>query len=275
MSPDSVDALRRKVKAADYERYCISLFLPEEVRPSAWAVLAFNDELGRIPFITQEPMVAAMRLTWWRERIEALYAGEPPRKHEVLLAMDEAIRKHVLPKDDLMRLIVVRGCMIERQPIESDADFLKLAADSSAPILHLWQVMTGDVAREQAEKAATNYAAVRLLEAIPIYAAHGMVVMPENRLAEYGLSAHDLATGNQKNCIFLVVQSLLEMLSSDADFHACQTSPSMLVKCFYSLALMHVQRLQKLDGDIYSSALRSLPPFLLVRLFLSFLLRKW
>jgi phytoene/squalene synthetase len=66
------------VRNADRDRFLGALFAPEPARTDLLALLAFNHELARTRSVTREPMLARIRLEWWREAVaEAASAGKP------------------------------------------------------------------------------------------------------------------------------------------------------------------------------------------------------
>lgn len=87
----------------DPDRFFTTLFAPEAARPALWALYAFNHELARARESVREPMMAAIRLQWWREVVE----GEPKR-HEVATPVREAIAAGRLREPDLLALIEAR-----------------------------------------------------------------------------------------------------------------------------------------------------------------------
>jgi NADH dehydrogenase [ubiquinone] 1 alpha subcomplex assembly factor 6 len=75
------------LKLYDRPRYLCSLFAPAPKRAALQAVLAWNLEIARIAETVSEPMLGHIRFTWWRETLEELFAGKPPRKHPVVEAL--------------------------------------------------------------------------------------------------------------------------------------------------------------------------------------------
>src|SRR5258705_10943546 len=66
------------VRRADRDRFLAALFAPEPARTDLLALLAFDHELARTRLVTREPMLARIRLEWWREAVaEAAGAGTP------------------------------------------------------------------------------------------------------------------------------------------------------------------------------------------------------
>ena len=84
-SPEDLDAA---VRAADPDRWLASRFITDAaLRADVIAVYAFDNELRRVPHAVTEPLMAEIRLTWWREGLEAIAAGRAPPGHPVLTAL--------------------------------------------------------------------------------------------------------------------------------------------------------------------------------------------
>ncbi len=76
-------SLAEFVRRHDPDRFLCSLFAPRERRDALFALVAFNPELARAREAARNPMVALMRLQWWRDAVEEAAARKPPRRHEV------------------------------------------------------------------------------------------------------------------------------------------------------------------------------------------------
>ena len=62
------------------------MLAPAAARPGLFALYAFNLEMARAPWVASEPALAAIRLAWWREALDEIYDGRPPRRHAVVAA---------------------------------------------------------------------------------------------------------------------------------------------------------------------------------------------
>jgi len=101
------------VRGADRERFLGALFAPEPQRSGLLSLLAFDHELARTRSVTREPMLARIRLEWWREAIaEAAGAGKP-RAQPIVESLSETVRRHGLQREALVRLIDAREEEIE------------------------------------------------------------------------------------------------------------------------------------------------------------------
>ena len=52
-----------------------------------------------------EPMIAEIRLQWWREAVEAAYQGGGPR-HQVVQALAQAIARFALPREEFDAMVL-------------------------------------------------------------------------------------------------------------------------------------------------------------------------
>lgn len=62
------------------------------MRPALEALWALDEALGRVLATGREPMVSRIRLAWWREALERLDRGPPPREPVL-----HGLAEHLLP----------------------------------------------------------------------------------------------------------------------------------------------------------------------------------
>lgn len=77
------DLLRRE----DEDRWLAAQYAKSSLRDVLIGHGAMRLEFRRIPAQVSEAPLGEMRLQWWRERLEGLAAGVPPRAHPVLEAL--------------------------------------------------------------------------------------------------------------------------------------------------------------------------------------------
>ncbi|QMW22860.1 squalene/phytoene synthase family protein [Sandaracinobacteroides saxicola] len=78
----------------DRDHRIIALWLPAPARAVFQAVTAFDAELARVATGAKEPMLGAIRLAWWRERVEDLANGRDAPAQPILAAL-AAVRAQV------------------------------------------------------------------------------------------------------------------------------------------------------------------------------------
>jgi phytoene/squalene synthetase len=95
----------QEVRRADRDRFLAALFAPEPQRRGLLALLAFDHELARTRTVTREPMLARIRLQWWRDAVEDAVGDATPRAQPVVESLSETVRQHDLPSQRLNDLI--------------------------------------------------------------------------------------------------------------------------------------------------------------------------
>lgn len=125
----SWQACARIVETGDPFRFRTVMAAPRTVRPILFPLYAFNVEVSRAPWLTQEPMIAEMRLQWWRDALEEIANDGPVRRHEVTTPLAE-----VLTAEDarcLDELVVARRWDVYRDAFE-DQDHWDSYIDQTA-----------------------------------------------------------------------------------------------------------------------------------------------
>ncbi len=72
------------------------------------ALYAYERELDRALRVTSNPLLAEIRLTWWREVLEEIFAGERVRSHPVAVALASCVRASGHPREPLEAMIEAR-----------------------------------------------------------------------------------------------------------------------------------------------------------------------
>lgn len=98
-------AYTRWLATGHYENFhVVSLLLPKELHQDFYNVYAYcrwSDDLGDE---TGNPERSLQLLAWWRQELEALYAGHPP-SHPVFVALRQTISRRDLPIEPFTKLL--------------------------------------------------------------------------------------------------------------------------------------------------------------------------
>jgi len=136
------------VRAADRDRFLAALFAPEPARRALLALLAFDHELARTRTVTQEPMLARIRLEWWREAVTEAAGATKPRGQPIVESLSEIARRHEIPADLFIRLVDAR-----EEEIEGPLDVVRTGralADLQLAVLGVRDAATRDAAHSVA-----------------------------------------------------------------------------------------------------------------------------
>jgi phytoene/squalene synthetase len=128
----SLDACARLVEKGDPDRFQAVLAAAPAARSRLLPLYAFNLEVARAPWVTQEPLIAGMRLQFWRDTL----AADAPRAHEVAGPLHRVIHDSYLDINTLDRLVAARLWDVWGEP-HADADALDAYIEDTAAGL-LW-----------------------------------------------------------------------------------------------------------------------------------------
>jgi phytoene synthase len=170
------------VRRHDRDRFLGALFAPAERRETLFALYAFNYEVARTREVVREPMLGQIRLQWWRETIEGVYAGAP-RRHEIAEALAEAVARHRLGASHFETLLEARERDLDPDPPPTLAA-LEAYAEATGGALGVLAVeaLGAGAAAAAARHAGTGYALAGLLRAAGFHARAGRSYLP----AEFG-----------------------------------------------------------------------------------------
>lgn len=184
----TVEACAELVRRGDPDRFLAVMAAPPEARVQLFPLYAFNLEVARAPWVAQEPMIAEMRLQWWRDVVENASSGAA-RAHEVAGPLHDLIRDFGLPVDVLDALIAARRWDITREPHAGIEGLTAYLDDTGGGLMWLAGRALG--APDGAEYSLRAYgwaaAAASYLQAVPELEARGRQPLPQ------GTTPQDLA----------------------------------------------------------------------------------
>lgn len=184
----------QEVRRHDRDRFLTALFAPERRREDLLALYAFNLEIAKTAEVVSEPMLGRIRLQWWREGIDGLFAGTP-RSHPVLAALQPAVREGRIPRTLLEALVDGRELDLEAEP-PATLDALEAYAEAtSARLLEAASAVLGAEEREvrtAARQVGVAWALVGLVRALPFHLRRRRLMLPLDHLAVAGVDQADL-----------------------------------------------------------------------------------
>lgn len=93
------------LRADDRDRYLSTFFAPDDRRLHLISLYAFNAEVLRVREVVSDPAIGLIRLQWWRDTVEGLYAGAGSGGHPVATGLAAAIAAGGLPKQALLDIV--------------------------------------------------------------------------------------------------------------------------------------------------------------------------
>ncbi|MEQ6203779.1 squalene/phytoene synthase family protein [Sulfitobacter sp. HNIBRBA2951] len=228
---DDLNACAAIVERGDPLRFRTAMMAPVAARAKLFVLYAFNVEASRAPWVTQEAMIAEMRLQWWRDVLEEIANGGPVRRHEVATPLARTITPEQARMLDT--LVAARRWDIYRDPFEDEADLDRYLDQTAGHLMVVAASLLGPA--EEATLRSAGYAAGvgAWLRAIPALEEAGRVPLLDgtpagvSALAQRGLQALKTARGSRppRSCVPAL---LMATAAEPALRHAVSTPQSVV-----------------------------------------------
>ena len=218
------------VERADTLRFRATMAAPLEARRVLFPLYAFNIEVARAPWVTQEAMIAEMRLQWWRDVCEEIAKGEPVRRHEVATPLAAAITT-----DDarlLDGLVAARRWDIYRDPFEDAAHFDAYIDQTAGNLMWVAARRLGQADERTVRDAAYGAGVAAWLVAIPRLVELGRVPLLDGteegvaKLADQALKRLHRARRNRDRVSKASRPAMFSVAASDRVLQSAIARPS-------------------------------------------------
>ncbi|MEM9715974.1 MAG: squalene/phytoene synthase family protein [Pseudomonadota bacterium] len=173
----SLQACANLVAEGDPLRFRVVMTLPLDLRERLLPILAFNLEVSRAPYLTTEPMIARIRLQWWRDCMDEIYGGGEVRRHEVSTPLSNVLRAGSLDRTVFDDLITARETDIDGFDFQSWADLWSYLDLSGGALLAALGAAAG--IEGPARRIGTGYAVAGWLRAVADLNNRGGQALPD------------------------------------------------------------------------------------------------
>jgi phytoene synthase len=256
------------VRRTDYDRYLATLFAPADARERLFALYAFNHEIAKVRETVSEPMIGQIRLQWWREALDGIYAGTP-RKHMVAEALAAAVAASPPERRDFEALIDAREFDLEGRAPATFAALEAYAEGSSSRLRYLAAALLG--ARGEATRAALRplgiaWALTGLIRAIPFHARARRQYVPADVAEQAGLTETALFALKEGEPLRRAVAALAQAAERQL---AATTAPEAAARpllLFKPLARAYLGRLRSRRCEVMERPLEISPAAKIIRL---------
>ncbi|MDC0115990.1 squalene/phytoene synthase family protein [Octadecabacter sp.] len=183
----SFEACAAIVEKGDPDRFLAAMAAPVDARRVLFPLYAFNVEVARAPWVTEEPMIAEMRLQWWRDALEEIASGGAVRRHEVTTPLAEVL--DVEAAQTLDRLVSARRWDIYKDAFEDAAHFDEYLTATTGVLMAQAARLLGE---GDIKKFGYTTGLVRFLQAVPALEAAGRVPLIDGRAKAIGALAQSV-----------------------------------------------------------------------------------
>ncbi|QEW19897.1 squalene synthase HpnD [Marinibacterium anthonyi] len=187
----NVTACAELVERGDPDRFLAVMATPPEARAKLFPIYAMNVEVSRAPWVTAEPMIAEMRLQWWRDALDEIATGATVRKHQVTTPLAEVLTPEMAAKLD--EYVAVRRWDIYKDPFEDDPHFDAYLDHSAGSLLWSATQALGAAPEQPVRDLGWAMGLANWFRAIPQLEAQGRVPLLDGtetgvrKLAQRGL----------------------------------------------------------------------------------------
>lgn len=256
---DTLSPAAQDVRRHDRDRFVLSLFAPAREREALLSLYAFNIEIARVRELVSEPLLGRIRLQWWRERIDALFAGAGGAEHPTAADLGRVIRDYRLSREPFDQLLNSRELDLEPAPPDDLASLEAYAAGTSSTLQVLALEILGAERNEATDAAARHvgvaWALTGILRAFPYHALGGRILLPFDLLDRQGIDIADILAGKPPRA---ALSQVARQVAGRAEEHIGQARalrrhmpkaalPALLPA---SLSESYLTRLQRTDYDI-------------------------
>jgi len=225
----SMDAVTALVRRHDPDRFLTALFAPPQHRDALLTLYAFDHELARAREVTSEPHLALIRLHWWREVVEGAR-----RRHEVAAPLAALLDQGRLAPEAL--LPIIDAYEIETEPsIETLAEWRAWLLAGAGGIAVAAGRLLGapEPEPERLRFAGAAFGAARVIRWNQVLARRGRCLLPDDVLAEAGISSHEAIAAPSSPAAGMV----LDRLAAEGLRFLAQSPSGMVPRAFVAAAL--------------------------------------
>lgn len=185
------------VRMRDYEGYLCVPFFPAELRNTQYAIRAFNVELASIRENVSKPEIGKMRMQFWKDTIDKVYAGHPPEQ-PIALALSEALKTSKLSSMWMKRIISERTSNLDDHQFMTIKDMENYSENTQSSLLYL-QLESLGVKDVNADHAISHIGKMigisTFLRSLPFHVSQKRLVLPAEITAKYDISQENVFRG--------------------------------------------------------------------------------
>ena len=167
------------VDKGDPDRFASAMAAPVAVRERLFPLYAMNVEVSRAPWVTEEPMIAEMRLQWWRDALAEIAEGGEVRRHEVVTPLAEVLStEQAVLLDDL---VLARRWDAYHDAFEDESAFRAYIDQTAGHLMWVAAQSLGATGEQAVRDIAFGAGVAAFLRAVPELEARGRVPLIDGR----------------------------------------------------------------------------------------------
>ncbi|MEM7711317.1 MAG: squalene/phytoene synthase family protein [Pseudomonadota bacterium] len=210
----------------DPARFRAVMAAPLSLRRMLFPLYAFNIEVARAPWVTKEPIIAEMRLQWWRDALAEIASGGAIRRHDVVTPLAAVL--DAAGAQDLDDIVEARRADVEGFRPADGAELSRYLDRTAGTLLWTAARLAGATDAAAARDGGLAHGIAAWLTAVPDLAARGRQPLPPGdpadgvrALAKDGLAAlgrfREARVAREARPVFLVLSDVEALLRAHRD----------------------------------------------------------
>ncbi len=206
MNPDEYCA--QKAAASGSSFYYAFRFLPPPRRRAITALYAFCREVDDIVDETTDANVARVKLAYWRQEVQALYAGKPT--HPVACALAPCIAPYNLEQNDMLTIIDGMQMDLERTRYANWDELVEYCHRVAGVVGWMSASIFGysnPNTRDYAHTLGLAFQITNIIRDVGEDARRGRIYLPAADLATFGVRASDILQGTSNEAFIHLMRA--------------------------------------------------------------------
>jgi len=206
-------AIERRLRASDIGIELAIKRVPKQHRSGLIWLYGFFLEVTQIAYRIDEPLLAEIRLQWWRDNLAKIMRGERIG-HPVADGLAPFLKE--AGPDLLQALLAITnsfGHEIQKNPVQNKTEFFDIHARRYGAFLrasYLVSNLDPTPHKELLEKAGTALGLSQTLADLPKSMQHNMMLLPQDILDEHSLSYQDIFEATDPEKLRQVLRQMCE-----------------------------------------------------------------
>ncbi|GAA5799938.1 isoprenoid synthase domain-containing protein [Helicostylum pulchrum] len=185
------------VRQRDYEGYLCVPFFPADKRNAQYAIRAFNVELASIRENVSKTEIGKMRMQFWKDTVDQIYAGNPPQQ-PIALALAEALKTSTMSSMWMKRIITERTSNLDDHQFMTIKDMETYSENTQSSLLYL-QLESLGVKDVNSDHVISHIGKMigfsTFLRSLPFHVSQKRLVLPAEITAKYGIVQENVFRG--------------------------------------------------------------------------------